>query len=70
MSEDRRPWRVGTHWGVTIVAEGSGAPDEGSRRLGDELVATAQTKSWARQICDDHNAMLSERGIHEAGEEG
>jgi hypothetical protein len=55
---DRRPWRVGTHWGVTIIAEGSGAPDEGQRRLGDELIATAQTKEWAQQICDDHNEFL------------
>jgi hypothetical protein len=65
---DRRPWRVGNHLGVTIIAEGHDAPDEYGRRLVDELVATAQTTDWAQQICDDHNETLR-RLTHEAGEE-
>lgn len=65
---DRRPWRVGNHWGVTVIAEGHSASDEIGRRLGDELVATAQTKEWAQRICDDHNAILDqERSTDLAG---
>jgi hypothetical protein len=61
---DTRPWRVGNHWRVTIVAEGHGAPDEHGRRLGDTLVATAQSRVWAQMICDEHNANLTSRRLH------
>lgn len=69
---DRRPWRTGNHWGVTVVAEGGGPVDADGRRLGDSLVAMARSEDWARQICDDHNEILRLRPWHlpEAGGEG
>ena len=65
---DRRPWRVGSHWGVTVIAEGSGAPDEGGRRLGDSLVATARSEEWAQQFCDYHNELLRQRTSEARGQ--
>lgn len=50
-------YRVGSHWGVTIIrSEMDEAPDESGRRPGDELVATAQTAEHARQIVNALNA--------------
>lgn len=57
-----RPWRVGSHWGVTIVSEGLGEPDDDGRRVGDALVGTAQARAFAERIVEDHNALLAANG--------
>lgn len=58
-----QPWRVGGHWGVTIVAEGHGEVDEDGRRPGDVLVGVAQTAEAALRIVEDHNVVLALAGV-------
>lgn len=54
-----RRWRVGGHWGLTIVAEGHGDPDEEGRRDGDELVGMVLSKPLAERVVRDHNLILT-----------
>lgn len=51
-------WRVGGHWGRTVVAEGHGPPDGQGRRDGDQLVGVMDTPALARHVTDTHNATL------------
>jgi excisionase family DNA binding protein len=50
-----KPYRVGGHWGVTIVREGVAPPDETGHRPDALLLGVAQTKEWARRIVDALN---------------
>lgn len=51
-SPDQRRWRVGAHWGTTIVAEGSGLPDPAGRREGDELIGVMFRPELAREVVE------------------
>jgi len=43
-------FRVGNHWGVTIVKEGEGLPDQDGHREGDELVGFMFNKDMAAHV--------------------
>jgi hypothetical protein len=43
-------WRVGGHWGRTIIIEGDGPPDGQGRRPGDELVGVMDTPELAAEV--------------------
>ena len=49
-------WRVGGHWGRTIVAVGTGPPDAEGRRDGDDLVGVMDTPELARMVVAALNA--------------
>lgn len=51
-------YRVGSHWGVTIVREGPGPEDVMGHHLGDELVAVVVNgdQDLAERICELLNA--------------
>lgn len=51
-------YRTGTHWGVTIVAEGTQPPDALGKHPDDELVAVVVNgdQLLAERICDLLNA--------------
>jgi hypothetical protein len=49
-------YRVGAHWGVTIVELGDGPMTGEGRREGDRRIAVAQTPEDARRIVDALNA--------------
>ena len=54
-------WRVGGHWGRTIVAVGAGPPDAEGRREGDELVGLMDTPELARMVADALNSRDAQR---------
>lgn len=54
----QRRWRVGGSWGLTIVAEGDGEPDEWGRRQGDELLGMVREREVAEAIVAEHNAAI------------
>ena len=58
-----RPWRVGGHWAVTIIAEGHGEPDEDGRRPGDVLIGMALSPEAAWRVVNDHNVVLALAGV-------
>lgn len=62
-ARDGQRYRVGGHWGVTIVREGSGPADGGGRRAGDVLVAVVLNGDvgLAGRICAGLN------GLEQAG---
>lgn len=49
---DERTWRVGTHYGIHIYAEGLGTFE-------DEPIGTTHNRGHAEQIVRDHNALYS-----------
>lgn len=54
-----RQWRVGGHWGKTIVA--MGGDDPSVRHADDELVGLMLSDSLAQVVVRDHNAELERR---------
>lgn len=50
-----RRWRVGGHWGRTIVIEGAGPALDDGRRVGDRLVGLMDTSALADLVVEAVN---------------
>jgi hypothetical protein len=52
-------YRIGGHWGVTVVAVGDGEPDEHGRRDGDRLLGLMLTPADAELVVAALNATVA-----------